>query len=748
MRLSDYRYILATACVLFTVPAMGQTAGGSHELIEVYQKYGQPMTFMKSDVRSIGFEYESKLIENSMMMDSDTIRMTASTERPFYYGSIQSTSDVTFECDVDWAFIKVMDDSLATSLYGLQPNEYIWLVYTDINTSRESRYGTITAYNEEGDTLRFPMVQQGYRMTLGNFHDQVNPSDVILTDTVYGEWNYLYWYANVTPNHSWKVVSYPDWLTPDSIDRPYTHDDFEALKNQPFSWDWGGSQAVYFYSQPNTTGQTLEGDIVFSGLYGETLNLHVIQPAFTDDSALDWLRNLQTLMYEGYVYDSGNPLDYSYMSVHHMFDRMTGDVVPSQQSGYDWYSTLSKLDFQSSYTVSFIAWYTYYNIIRAANDILNKLDTFNGEIGCASFIRGNALAYRAMALMELLSAFQNIYVAQGDDDLYDSGAYDMPGVPILLSDKELAALDSTEVAYLKSRNSVGTVIEYMANDLQEAIDLLNGQKRPDKNFIDIHVLYGIIARAALMVQSYDEAAAYASMALTADDGIFPSNSMAYGFNDLDDSDYLWGYHEEGPVETYSNFFNWMTNVPANSYAQLFGVAFNDRIVGNIAADDERISWASDSTGYSGSAFPGNDFDGIPYIAWKFQPKNYSDIEYNPYGETPFGDYIYMRKAEMELIVLEATTYSYVHARRGNAAVQVALEAVRQDRELELIGEGHSLFDHKRTGRPVLRGANDPYLPNERIEANDWRLTLPIPSRAFGDPLFNLTSDDQNPGYDQ
>lgn len=747
MRLTIHRHILAAACLLCTASALAQTAGGGHELIEVHSRQGngQEVTyFSKASVRSITFEYHSQLEE--LGFSSDTILMTASTERPMYYGDMLSTSKVTFETDVDWLIVKVVEDSLRAS-YSLQPYEEVWLPYADINTSRDSRQGTVTAYNEEGDTLRFTVVQQGYCMTLGSHYDRVEEADVFKADTVYGEWNYLYWYVSVTPNHSWKVESCPDWLTLDSLSTPYTHEDFEAFKQQPFSWQWGGSQSVYFYSQPNTTGQTLEGDIVISGLYGEILTLHVVQPPFTDDSALDWLRNLQRLMYDGYVYDSSNPTDYSYMSVRHMFDRMTGDVVPMQQTGFDWYASLSELSVQSNYIVSIVAWYSYYNIIRGANDILNKLDTFDGEISCASFIRGNALAYRAMALMELLQAFQNMYDAEGNEDFYDN-AFDMPGVPILLSDKELAAFDSTEVAYLKSRNNVETTVEMMANDMLEAIELLKGQERPDKNFIDIHVLYGLIARAALMIQSYDEAAAYASMALTADDDIFPYDSMSYDFNELDNSDYIWGYREEGPVTSYGNFFGWMSNAPADSYGRLVGIAFNDRIVGNIAADDARMPWANDSTGYSGSAFPGNDYDGIPYIAWKFQPKNYWEISNNPYGEMPFGDYIYMRKAEMELIVLEATTHDYVHARRGDAAVQAALEPILRDRELELIGEGHSLFDHKRTGRPVLRGSNDPYLPNERIEANDWRLTLPIPARAFNDPLFNLVPEDQNPGYDQ
>lgn len=747
MRLTIHRHILAAACLLCTASALAQTAGGGHELIEVHHRQGDALCttyYSKASVRSIAFEYHSLMEETGF--PSDTILMTASTERPYYAGHIRSTSKVTFETDVDWLIVKTLDES-ERSLYSLEPFDEIWLPYVDINTSRDTRCGTVTAYNEEGDTLRYHVVQQGYRMTLGRHVNQVEEADVIKEDVVYGDWNYLYWYAIVTPNHGWKVESWPDWLTPDSLDRPYTHEDFEAFKQQPFTWNWGGSKYVYFYSQPNTTGQTLEGDIVFSGLYGDILTLHVVQPPFTDDSALDWLRNLQRLMYDGYVYERSNPTDYSYMSVHHMFDRMTGDVVPLQQTGFDWYASLSELSVQSNYVVSLVAWYTYYNIIRGANDILNKLDTFNGEIGCASFIRGNALAYRAMALMELLQAFQNMYDAEGNEDLYES-AYDMPGVPILLSDKELAVLDSTEVAYLKSRNNVETTVDRLANDLLVAIDLLKGQERPDKNFIDIHVLYGLIARAALMLQSYDEAAAFASMALTEDDTIFPGNSMSYCFNNLDDSDYLWGYHDEGPVTFYGNFFNWMSNAPADSYAQLVGIAFNDRIVGNIAADDARMAWANDSTGYSSLAFPDNDFNGTPYVAWKFQPQNTWEISSNRYEEKPFGDYIYMRKSEMELIVLEATTHDYVHARRGDAAVQAALEPILRDRELELIGEGHSLFDHKRTGRPVLRGGNDPYLPNERIESNDWRLTLPIPNRAFNDVLFNLQPEDQNPGYEQ
>ena len=72
---------------------------------------------------------------------------------------------------------------------------------------------------------------------------------------------------------------------------------------------------------------------------------------------------------------------------------------------------------------------------------------------------------------------------------------------------------TTEQLVNNPRASVKAVYQLIKNDLDEAITLLEGYKRPDKGYIDQAVAYGLRARANLIMGEYSEAADDAEMAL-------------------------------------------------------------------------------------------------------------------------------------------------------------------------------------------------------------------------------------------
>lgn len=725
--------IMAAAFLFSAGSAMAQTAGGGHELIELHYQTGDVKTFLRSDVRSLAFEYESKLEEGYY---PDTIYFTASTERSWEYGDLYSSTPVTFDIDVDWASIKVMDDS-TRSKYSLDDDETIWLIYTDINTSSEPRSGNVTVSNQEGDTLRFHLIQNGYNLYMGYLNPKYeNPENCLKKDTIDGSWDYRYWWVYLNPNHNWKLESYPDWLTPDSSSLiTYTGKDYEDFKKEPFSWIWGGTQVVYFQSRQNTTGQTLEGDIVFSGMYGQTVTMHVVQPSFSDETAMNLLDDIQAVMGSNRAYPNYSlPTDYGYQSARYAFDRMSGDIVTETASNYDWYAAASQLDCNPNYNISKIVWEAYYSIIRKANEIIDMMAEYGSLVSNTDFILGNAMAYRALALMELVQTFQNPFNEQGEIDT------EKPGVPVILSAAEMAGMDSTTIEYLKGRNTVNETLTQVLNDLKEACKLLEGKRRPDKQYIDYAVANGLMARLYQMAGNTAMAAAYAAHALAE-----PLNhygiGLTSGFNDIEQDDVIWGWKIDDPSDIgYNHLFSWLHNdTRTSTYASIIGIEFNSDIVGSVRYGDKRAGWSNDSTGYSALAIEGSDYANIPYMQWKFRADKSE-------GGWPYGDYIYMRTAEMELIIAEAALDGYLPERFTQEGIAKSMEQFFKEREFELIGEGHSLFDHKRTGRPVVRGANDPYMPGQTIQSTDYRLNLPIPTSAFTSGEFNLSESDQNPGY--
>ena len=164
-------------------------------------------------------------------------------------------------------------------------------------------------------------------------------------------------------------------------------------------------------------------------------------------------------------------------------------------SGYNWFSVCGELSSRNAdYANPYIRYAAAYNEIAAANDIIKSYPA-DTEDPAAINKMAQARAIRAFSYLNLAPYFQFSYAA---------GAQDLPCVPIVT--------ETTEDFTNNPRATVAEVYAFILDDLNYAIEKLEGYKRPDKSKIDQQVAYGLRARTYLNMQKWAEAAADAEKA--------------------------------------------------------------------------------------------------------------------------------------------------------------------------------------------------------------------------------------------
>ena len=150
-------------------------------------------------------------------------------------------------------------------------------------------------------------------------------------------------------------------------------------------------------------------------------------------------------------------------------------------------------------------WSLFYTDIAKANDIISSFPEGASTAGEKALL-GQALAIRGMAYTYLPQIYQT-YMNQ--DGTINRNA---PGVPIILTTADGYSLD--ELDALKGRNTVGAVLDQAEKDLLAAVENLTAAnyKRPSKNYIDLSVAQGLLARYYLLTQQWALAASAAKAA--------------------------------------------------------------------------------------------------------------------------------------------------------------------------------------------------------------------------------------------
>ena len=422
--------------------------------------------------------------------------------------------------------------------------------------------------------------------------------------------------------------------------------------------------------------------------------------------------------------------DFGYASTMMMMDNAGEDEV-SPNTGYNWYrNNLRFNDRTDKSDITYFLWNQQYKNISQANAIISATESSYKDNSAAAAARGKALAMRAFCYLNLAQMYQFTY----------KGHEDALCVPIV---KETT---TAEQASDNPRATVKDVYDFIMDDLNNAVTLLDGASRSGKADIDQQVAYGLRARTELVMQTWKAAADDAAKAAEGYTPLSREDAAQPGFNDISASNWIWGMDVNETSDIVQtgilNFPSMMSSFTGNGYSPSYAYrAINSKLWNEIPSTDVRKGWWLDSklnspivnpdylinTGKQVYVFSSTSKDddhlfalwNVPYLNVKFGAYQ------NKYGnETNACDVPLMRVEEMILIQAEGKAMSgdvaggkkiledFVRTYRDpdytcNATTAEGVqEAVWFQRRVELWGEGFSYFDIMRLKKPIdRRGAN-------------------------------------------
>jgi len=343
-------------------------------------------------------------------------------------------------------------------------------------------------------------------------------------------------------------------------------------------------------------------------------------------------------------------------------------------------------------------WNQLYKIINSNNIIIANVDKVTGDATDKKVLKGQALALRAHIYLTITSFYQFSY-------LKDSLAKTAP----------IYTTPTTDTTQGNPKATLKDIYTLIISDLLEAKGLLDGYQRTAKYKIDKDVVNGLLARAYLNTGRWIPAAEAANEALT-NYPLMPPADYTKGFNDVNNSEWIWG-HPETPSQSDGSYsFHFLDVSSSLSYYYSF---MADPFFGDLF-DNGDIR----KTLFSWDGNPG--LEGyLQYKKFKFRPDQ-------------TGDLVLMRSAEAYLIKAEgyarennitegAAALNALRSARGantfnaaGATKEQLIDAILLERRKELWGEGFALADIIRNQLPVVR---KPYVD---ASGNDRLVTITTP----------------------
>lgn len=199
-----------------------------------------------------------------------------------------------------------------------------------------------------------------------------------------------------------------------------------------------------------------------------------------------------------FVYNASNmsPYDYGYTSFFLMRDVMGQDIV-LEDTGNEWYTTwyTCGTGLGPLYAVCQYPWTYFYGWIKSCNNVLTLAGPEPSEEHASGV--GIAYAMRAMFYMDLAQMFaQKTYAIDKNSET----------VPLVL---ETTTIDQM-LTNPRATNEV--MWNHILSDLDKAEIYLADYKRTDVYTPDLSVVYGLKARAYLIMEDWENAEKYAKMA--------------------------------------------------------------------------------------------------------------------------------------------------------------------------------------------------------------------------------------------
>ena len=412
-------------------------------------------------------------------------------------------------------------------------------------------------------------------------------------------------------------------------------------------------------------------------------------------------------------------------------------------NNYNWFSTCGEFSSRNAnYANPYIRYILPYRQIGIANEVLASISP-DTEDQNAIYKMAQARAIRAYDYMLLAPYFQFNY----------ESSKDKPCIPVLKDGVDYAN---------NPRATVEEVYNIIIEDLNYAVEHLEGYERASKAYVNLNVAYGLRARAYLNMGMYAEAAADAAKAI---EGYNPAtmDELAAGprFCSADEANWMWGVvitddqAKNGGLATPASWFSAFTG---DGYAPATQVtpSINSLLYNKIPATDVRKSWWIDTNLYSPllDKVSWNGVTGAEISTLVLDDG--SKVAYLPYTNVKFGmksgigspinsnDFPLMRVEEMILVEIEGLAKSgqesaaktklesFVKTYRDpNYTVEAGGRTLDNEiwyqRRVELWGEGFATSDMMRLNKPLVRFHDNnpgsfPEAHAFNMPANDpWRL---------------------------
>lgn len=465
-----------------------------------------------------------------------------------------------------------------------------------------------------------------------------------------------------------------------------------------------------------------------------------------------------------FLYSPSNeyPWDFGYSSFYIMRD-VAGQDILSEYDG-SWYSTWYQCGraLAPIYRDCQIPWTLYYSWIKDCNNVISLAGTDPDDDKKAG--AGIAYVMRAIYYSELAQMFaQKTYGA-------DQEAITVPIVT-----------ESTSVEDLTTnpRATNKDMWAFIISDLDKAEEYLTGYTRSDKYTPDLSVVYGVKARAYLVMRDWANAEKYAKLAQSGysamDNDYYTSRND--GFNSANNSSWMFATHfksDDANILDNDADSSWSSQMSLEmsydpltaGYASNYGdpkyidrhlyetipstdirrKCFVDFAVDDLETEDEALAALSDYTDFPDrvfyTAYEQGNVSSAGGLSLKFRVAGGAAGRDNQYIGF-LVDVPMMRVEEMMLIEAEAagmqdesrgqallTTFgllrdpNYVYGTHNEAYNNTSTSKFQNEvwwqRRVELWGEGFATFDIKRLEKGIIRS----YAGSNHIDGYRWNTTTP------------------------
>ena len=421
---------------------------------------------------------------------------------------------------------------------------------------------------------------------------------------------------------------------------------------------------------------------------------------------------------------ANTPDDWGFLMILFCNDLEGADAVIAD-SGYNWFSVCGEYSSRNNtYRNPRLRYQAPFNMIGDVNTFVAGFPEDVTDENAINMI-AQARVLRAYSYMLLAPQYQfaPLTMVKAEGKL---GA-DLPCVPLVNGEP----VDFTN----NPRATVKQIYDFVMEDLNYAVEKLEGAARESKMYIDGNVAYGLRARANLILGNWD--AAY-NDAVKAAEGYEPASIAEVSvpaFYNIEEHNWIWGYDMATGLPSnvqsnglYATTTSWLRSFSGQGYAPACQVytCINSLLWNKIPATDVRKGWWVDEN-LDSPLLDGLKWPGFNDVANADDGDN--KLAFLPYTNVKFGtfsiattvneeDMPLMRVEEMILIQAEAKAHTdpgaaktilenFVQTYRdpaysANAGGRTLLDEIWYQRRIELWGEGFGVFDNLRLDKHIVR----------------------------------------------